>query len=399
MKNNSNTKTVIHKLSLKFCNISSDIEKSSILALESSLPEPLQKPMNSRTLSPRGKKISSLPVTPIAQSNLECEHGGNNNIATPATHKKGQQLPMHRSNSVPVITKDGTTYAGGTIRIVPSTLQLAGSIATTSMKSPPSHTVENEDEENILEEEAVCRICLIELGEGVDTLKMECSCRGVLALAHQDCAVKWFSIKGNRTCDVCKQEVQNLPVTLLRVPNVHALNLTRSTNQQYRVRQNVPILAIIKMLAYFCFLEQLLVSSMGSGAIIISLPFSCILGLLASMTSTTMVRRKHIWAYAVVQFIMVVLAGRLFYSLIHKQAVLSILLAAFTGFGAVMCGAYILIEFLKWRRQWLGELNQQHGSQEVVQPPQSYSSAATHQAQTDSQHHQNNVRDTAVRVN
>lgn len=71
------------------------------------------------------------------------------------------------------------------------------------------------------------------------------------------------------------------------------------------------------MLAYFCFLEQLLVcledfrylerkqssnvfivlnlklsrlqvGKMGTGAIAISLPFSCVLGLLASMTSSTM---------------------------------------------------------------------------------------------------------------
>ncbi|TKY62157.1 E3 ubiquitin-protein ligase MARCH10 [Spatholobus suberectus] len=321
--NRSTIKTSIPKLSFKFRNMSSDVKEASILELEGSPPEPLQVPMISRTLSPNGKKISSLPVTPIAHSNRESEHGGN--IAYPATHvKKGQQLPMHRSRSVPMLTEDGNTYVGGMFRIVPTTPRLAGSIAmwpTTSMKSPPDHTVENEDGEDIPEEEAVCRICLVELGEGADTLKMGCSCKGELALAHQECAVKWFSIKGNRTCDVCKQEVQNLPVTLLRVLNGQALNLTRTRSQQYRAWQNVPILVIINMLAYFCFLEQLLVSSVGSGAIAISLPFSCILGLLASMTSTAMVRSEHVWVYAIVQFVMVVLAGRLSYSLVRKSCV------------------------------------------------------------------------------
>jgi hypothetical protein len=64
-----------------------------------------------------------------------------------------------------------------------------------------------------------------------ETLKMECSCRGEMALAHRECALKWFSIKGNRTCDVCGREVSNLPVTVVRLPN-ESTGSSRVTGQQ-----------------------------------------------------------------------------------------------------------------------------------------------------------------------
>ncbi|XP_020209030.1 uncharacterized protein LOC109793962 [Cajanus cajan] len=395
-KNRTNIKTFLPKLSVKFRNTSSEIEKAAFLALEGAAIAAPKKPFLSRTLSlvtPRGKKTSSLPVTPIAHSNPGSVHGGNM-VYTATDVEKDLKLPIHRSRSVPVLNKEGNSPVRGMFRIVPTAPRVDEKIATTPVTSPIHDTVENEDGgEDIPEEEAVCRICLVELGEGADTFKLECSCKGELSLAHKECAIKWFTIKGNRTCDVCKQEVQNLPVTLLRVQNGRNIlgGGGQQADSQYRVWQDAPILVVINMLAYFCFLEQLLVSNMGSGAIAMSLPFSCILGLLASMTATTMVRRNHVWVYATVQFCLVVLAGHLFFSLVHMQAVLAILLATFTGFGVVMCGASILMEILKWRRsRSLAQSSQeQHGSQEAVPPDQT--STVAHQAQVGSEQTESNL--------
>ncbi|KAL7265102.1 hypothetical protein ACSBR1_002955 [Camellia fascicularis] len=380
----SSMKSLFPKLSFKFRNTTSEIERAAILALGDSPADTWEKPLIRRTLSlsklftPKMKRTSSLPVTPIVHSNPESMHGGN---TIDDYVKSGTQLPIHRSRSVPVLNKDGSIRQSdslsGVFRVVPTTPRVAGGTLATMTSTPTKDADENDEHaEDIPEEEAVCRICLVELGEGADTLKMECSCKGELALAHQECAVKWFSIKGNKTCDVCKQEVQNLPVTLLRIQNAQAHNLRGNRAQQaeiaqYRVWQDVPVLVIVSMLAYFCFLEQLLVTKMGSGAIAISLPFSCMLGLLASMTSTTMVRRKFAWLYATIQFALVVLFGHLFYSLLHVQPALSVLLATLAGFGGAMSGTAILLETSKLRRRWQAWLNQQPSSQEVTQPHQS----------------------------
>lgn len=53
------------------------------------------------------------------------------------------------------------------------------------------------------------------------------------------------------------------------------------------------------------------------------------------------------------------------------QAVLSVLLATFTGFGVTMCGNSIFVEVLRWRRAWVARSNQQRSSEEMTQLDQS----------------------------
>lgn len=393
----SAVKNLLPKLSFKFRNSSSETEKAAMLILGAS-PDTRGKPSITRAFSltkiftPKMKRTSSLPTSPVLHSNPESAHGGIRNFVVDEA-KGGSLLSIHRSQSVPVLNKDGSTkqleHLDSVFRVIPTTPRVseqATANATTS--STFDSDANKKSAEDIPQEEAVCRICLVELSEGTDSMKMECSCKGELALAHQECAIKWFSIKGNKTCDVCKQEVQNLPVTLLRIQSIHSRgSATRPREvRRYRVWQDVPVLVIVSMLAYFCFLEQLLVNKMGSSAIAISLPFSCILGLLASMTSTTMVRRRYAWIYATVQFALVVIFSHVFYSLLSVQAVLSVLLATFAGFGGAMCGTSILFEILKWRRNRNSLSNSQRDS-----APQNQSLEAGDVAQMETQQQQNGV--------
>ncbi|OVA18089.1 zinc finger protein [Macleaya cordata] len=384
----SSIKSLLPRLSFKYRNSTSELEKAAITAVGASPSRLQEKSSVSRSFSftkiftTRINRTASLPVTPIVHSNPESLRG--RSIVDPTNSiEKGDQLHISRSLSVPMNSKAigirRSDSLGAIFRVITSTPQVMEGSGTTKGTTLMVDAEDNDaDGEDIPQEEAVCRICLFELGEGGDTLKMECSCKGELALAHQECAVKWFSIKGNKNCDVCKEEVQNLPVTLLRIENIPNPNVrgNRAPPAPFepstiliRLWQDVPVLVILSMLAYFCFLEQLLVRRMHAGAIAISLPFSCILGLLASMTSSTMVTRAFVWVYASVQFSLVVLFAHLFYTLLHVQAVLSILLSAFAGFGVAMSGNSLLVEFLRWKRQ--RALSDHHnGPRETSQPDQ-----------------------------
>ncbi|XP_058757543.1 uncharacterized protein LOC131630814 isoform X2 [Vicia villosa] len=377
----SSLRNILPKLSFRSRTPVADNEKTNTSTMEVSSSGPREKPLISRSLSlskiftPRMKRTSSLPSEEIGHSNTESTHGGNGSVGGPLS-KRETRLKIARSLSMPANNKKDKSLRrmDSFFRVVSSTPRVKeGNEFSRTSPTKDTEIEDADDGEDIAEEEAVCRICLVELCEGGETFKLECSCKGELALAHQECAIKWFSIKGNRTCDVCKEDVRNLPVTLLRIQSVRNRFTGASRSQLEDVNgvwQEVPVLVIVSMLAYFCFLEQLLVTKMGTGAIAISLPFSCVLGLLSSMTSSTMVKSRFIWIYASFQFALVVLFAHIFYSLVHVQAVLSILLATFAGFGVVMSVSSFLVELFRWRRRRQASLEQQHGPLPITQAGQ-----------------------------
>ncbi|KAK4351479.1 hypothetical protein RND71_030792 [Anisodus tanguticus] len=338
----SSIKNLLPRLSFKLRNTNPDIEKTTLQDSDTSAMVPQKKVSISRSWSltklftprlkrtsslpviQRVKRTSSLPVTPIDHSNPESARGSISRALTFST--KETQLRISRSLSLPVINKERSTKrVESFFRVIPSTPQ--GKDGNFTVPATPPAKLSEDDEpnaEDIPEEEAVCRICLVELCEGGETLKMECSCKGELALAHQECAYKWVS-------------------------------------------QELPILVIVSMLTYFCFFEQLLVGTMGTGAIVISVPFSCVLGLLSSLASSTMVKGRFVWVYASIQFVLVVFFAHMFYSLVHVQAVLSILLSTFAGMGVSMCGCSILVEFFRWKRRRQVLLDQQQQNSQLNQ--------------------------------
>lgn len=304
------------------------------------------------------KRTSSMPVSPIVLLSPTSESTNGMPTAQQSSHLKLYRGNVLRSLTAPLNNISWSLkrkLSTGCILDVRPTSHVMETGAVSGQKEFSVMDIDTEDgSQRIPEEEAVCRICLVVLGEGGKAFKMECNCKGELALAHEECLIKWFNIKGNRTCDVCKSEVQNLPVTLLRVPSAPANTRHPPTVRRhlevhhYRVGQDILVLVIISMLAYFFFLQLLLVNSMGSEALAVALPSACVLGLLASMTASAMVSKSHIWTYSAFQFVFVIIFMLLFYLALHMGAVLAVSLSYLTGLGAAMIGKSLL-QYMRWR--------------------------------------------------
>lgn len=238
-------KKLLSGLSFKFQPSASEVERYETQAPEAYSAEKGEKPSLlssfsfSKLFSPRIRRTSSLPInsdlhgksphgsTMVHNSSLErkeVQHHISRSLSLPTDIKHIKSKSIKRMNSL-----------GGVFRVIPSTPRVVDLSSPVADSITPIDSAIDGDGEDIPEEEAVCRICMTELSEGSNTLKLECSCKGELALVHQECAVKWFSIRGNRNCEVCGQEVENLSVRLLRVQSVQTATTLPGMSRQRTV--------------------------------------------------------------------------------------------------------------------------------------------------------------------
>ncbi|XP_068642554.1 uncharacterized protein [Aristolochia californica] len=320
-------------------------ERSSLLNPDDCLiPESASLATYIRALS--WKRSSSLPVTPASTFSPAIS-------ASDSTRTCRGQLPEHRHQVQKRVSRSLSVPSRNIVILRSTSLTIRKELSQTDQTDPDN--VDDEDEE-IPEEEAICRVCLDGLYDG--GLKMQCSCKGALQLIHEQCAVKWFSIKGNKICDVCGQEVLNLPVTLFRMQST----LQRDNNRQLptiqnsnaeltRAWQDVVVLFFISTMCYFFFVEQLLVDDMKSNAVKIALTSSFILASLASILSIILARRDYIWAYSAFQFALVTISLHIFYVRLHLSAVNALLMAAAAGFSIAFIINSLCFFTFGWRSE------------------------------------------------
>lgn len=293
------------------------------------------------------KRCVSLPVT--HKSNLSPSVS----ISSRETAHNGQQHPSHKRTIPGNVQRSLSVPVRNVVILRSASFSMQKELGQTNTNDGQMSPHLEDGDEEIPEDEAVCRICFDELC-GRSSLKLECSCKGDLSLLHEKCAMKWFGNRGNKKCEVCAQEILNLPVTLFRFQSSAQDRQQHirqnSSSQLTRAWQDVVMLVLISTMCYFFFLEQLLVDDLNSQAINIAAPLSFSLGLLSSISAIFLASKDYVWPYSAFQFVLVALFLHLFYSVLQVNAVYAILFASLVGLGTA-ASVNSLVVFLAWRNQ------------------------------------------------
>ncbi|KAL9274913.1 hypothetical protein AKJ16_DCAP13865 [Drosera capensis] len=166
-----------------------------------------------------------------------------------------------------------------------------------------------DDDEEIPEEEAICRICFDVCEEG-NTFKMECSCK------------------------------ESPPV--LGGIDMQDQHRPAANSQQYSVWQDFVVLFLLPRAATD--------PTNKSRAIMIATPFSFTLGLMASLFVVNLAIREYIWTLAALELALVAVILRIFYSILNIGWYL-ILYSALLGFEMALGLNSLYIHLYTWRVQ------------------------------------------------
>ncbi|KAM0059678.1 hypothetical protein Hdeb2414_s0005g00184031 [Helianthus debilis subsp. tardiflorus] len=281
-----------------------DGESSSLLHPDTNAPPP-ESPVVTNIMSTLyGKRCASLPV----------KHGTNPSpsATTPVSARTYSEQQKTQTRAVQPSVSRSLSVPGRNIVIVRS-VSFAVRKDNDQIDSHDDEIspVQVENDEEIDEEEAVCRICFDTCDEG-NQLKMECS---------------------------CKENQQGLDSGTISA------------------WQDFVVLVLISTVCYFFFLEQLLIHDLKTQAVVIAAPFSFTFGLLSSTFAVILAIKEYIWTYAALEFALVAIILHLLYSWLQLKAIYAVMLSSILGFGSAMTLNALYIRYYLWRVQVPRESN------------------------------------------